>query len=157
MQRSIKQKTKKKQKLTDTKIRNYIFSNRYGTLHRLPDLLRRNCNCSMGDFGALRISTSYSAPVYFTGRAVGVCGVILMVVLFFFLVVWGLMVVGGFSCHSVPFGVLSSPGFLGVIVWAFVADANLYLLHLAVWVGAGLPILRHLSDAKTSAPLLTNH
>ena len=77
-----------------------------------------------------------------------------MVVVLLSLVVRALLVAGGFSCHSVPFGVLSSPDFLGAIAWAFVADA--FILHLAVWVGGGLPILRAFC-AKTSGVLLTNH
>ena len=63
---------------------------------------------------------------------------------------------GGFGAlrHSVPSGVLSSPGFLGAVVWALVVGA--YLLRLAVGAGGGLPISRAFC-ANTSGALLTNH
>ena len=60
----------------------------------------------------------------------------------------------GVLCHSDPSGVLSSPGFLGAVVWALVGGA--FLLHLAGGAGGELPILRAFC-AKTCGVLLTNH
>ena len=97
-------------------------------------------------------STTFWAAFYILGISVRACDVILVVVLF--LEVRALVVVVGFRVTLSLLECYLLLVFLESSLGAFVAGAN--LLHLAVWAGGGLPILRAFC-ANASGAFLTNH